>query len=74
MFRKKASKASPGAPERLFGKTDIRPESETLTATYRSSDWRDGWRLTFFRLAGEPVNDTPFIPGLTAGGAKHDAE
>jgi hypothetical protein len=54
--------------ENLFGEVQV-PEEASLTACYRSRDWRDGMRLTFFDLAG--TNETPFFPGFRVESAYH---
>lgn len=75
MFRGRKLKVNPPASDKAnFGKTTIPHVSESLTASYRSSDWRDSLRLTFFRLPGEPASDTPFLPGLVAEGAQHSLD
>ena len=74
MFKGKESKVKQPAPETLFGRTEIPSIRESLTASYQSNDWKDGLRLTFFRLDGEAVVDTPFLPGLTTALASHDAD
>lgn len=71
MFKRKGLEVSTKHMDRneLFGIVSIPTDPNSLTSAYLSSDWRDGFRLTFLEIQHESIG--PFLPGLVLAAGAH---